>query len=165
MKPEDRITLLKDEYIMLQQFYEDVDRRCLTIKGWGVTVATATIGAGLFFSRHLFVGALASALLFWYLESFWRGLTFFFAQRIKEIEVAFRSDAWESMAPLQVYTTWTKNWNKHGNQAWRYLLRGSCRMPHLFTAGVSATLYVLYLFGIDFGRPPADAVATAGGIW
>ena len=104
MRSEDRVTLLKDEYIMLQQFYEDVDRRCLTIKGWGVTVATATIGAGLLYSRHLFLGAFAAALLFWYLEAFWRGLTFFFAQRIKKLEevAGFKGSSQHVLAGVRV---------------------------------------------------------------
>ena len=100
------------------------------------------------------MGAFAAALLFWYLEAFWRGLTFFFGQRIKKLEEMFRSDEWESTAPLQVYTTWTDAWNTHKDQTARYLFRTACRMPHMFTAAMSALLYVLYLFGIDFGKPP-----------
>jgi hypothetical protein len=164
MRQEDRIMLLKDEYVMLQQFYEDVDRRCLTIKGWGVTVATASIGAGLVYSRHLFVGALAAALLFWYLEAFYRGLTYFFAQRIKKIEKVIRNEVWETVAPLQVYSTWVAAWDEHKEQTWHYLFRSACRMPHLFTAIASAILYVLYLFGIDFGKPLGQAAKAVAGV-
>ena len=151
MKPEERIQLLKDEYVMLQQFYEDVDRRCLTIKSWSITVAIASIGAALLYSDHLYVGACAAALLFWYTEGFWRGLTYFVSQRIKRIEEALRSDAWKTTAPLQLYTVWTETYSKEGSQTWKYMLKEASRMPHVFVAAISALLYVLYLFGIDLG--------------
>ena len=34
LKDEDLRTALKDEYLLLQNQYEDFDRRSLTIKGW-----------------------------------------------------------------------------------------------------------------------------------
>ncbi len=33
MRPEDRIVALRDEYVMLEKFYEDIDHRCLIIEG------------------------------------------------------------------------------------------------------------------------------------
>ena len=37
MGTNERVTLLKDEYIFLQQMYEDIDKRGLIIKGWKIT--------------------------------------------------------------------------------------------------------------------------------
>jgi len=42
-----RVDLLKDEYVMLQNFYEDIDAKGLNIKNWSISVALASIGAGL----------------------------------------------------------------------------------------------------------------------
>ena len=47
MNSEQRAEFLKDEYIMLQQFYEDIDEKGLTIKSWSITVALAAVGAGI----------------------------------------------------------------------------------------------------------------------
>jgi hypothetical protein len=44
MDKSTKISLLKDEYILLQNFYEEFDQRLLTIKGWSVTVALGAIG-------------------------------------------------------------------------------------------------------------------------
>jgi len=46
-----RIDLLQEEYSMLQHFYENIDRKGLTIKSWAITVALAAIGTGLLFPR------------------------------------------------------------------------------------------------------------------
>ncbi|HEV7796564.1 MAG TPA: hypothetical protein VGO73_00295 [Pyrinomonadaceae bacterium] len=44
MDEKTKLPLLKDEYSMLQQFYEDFDKRILGIKGWSATIAMS--GAG-----------------------------------------------------------------------------------------------------------------------
>src|SRR2546422_10117971 len=43
-----RITLLKDEYLLLQKFYEDFDARVVTIKGWSASIGIAAIGGGFY---------------------------------------------------------------------------------------------------------------------
>jgi hypothetical protein len=45
--------LLKDEYFLLQKFYEDRDGRIVTIKGWSATVGMAALGGGFYQSRFL----------------------------------------------------------------------------------------------------------------
>lgn len=45
METKQRADLLKDEYIMLQHLYEDIDNKGLTIKNWAITAALAAIGA------------------------------------------------------------------------------------------------------------------------
>ena len=102
MDDDKRAELLKDEYIMLQQFYEEIDSKGLTIKGWSITVALATIGTGILYRREILLVGFLSALVFWYLEAHWRGLSHFFSTRIKEIETVFRSEEWKKAYPLQV---------------------------------------------------------------
>ena len=64
--------LLKDEYVMLQHFYEDIDGKGLNIKNWSITVALASIGTGLFYDRNVLLIACAAAFIFWVLEAYWR---------------------------------------------------------------------------------------------
>ena len=48
MEPNKLADLLKDEYIMLQTAYEDIDGKGLTIKNWAITVSLAIIGTSSF---------------------------------------------------------------------------------------------------------------------
>ena len=84
-----RIDLLKDEYIMLQNFYEDIDAKGLNIKNWSISVALASIGAGFIYHKNVFLLGCGTAIMFWILEAYWRGLSYFFVVRIKDIESAF----------------------------------------------------------------------------
>jgi hypothetical protein len=45
MESATKITLLRDEYLLLQNFYESFDTRIVTIRGWSATVGMAAIGA------------------------------------------------------------------------------------------------------------------------
>jgi len=148
MDKSERLAMLKDEYAMLQEFYEDIDHRGLLIKGWSVTVAIAGIGAGVVYSPFLFLGVFVAALLFWYLEGYWRGLSFFFSRRILDIEKAIRDGDWVEMDPLQIYYTWDKAYKKYGDQTWRYMFKRASLWPHLLVAVVSLGLYVLALLGL-----------------
>ncbi len=111
MIEEVRLQMITDEYVMLQGFYEDIDNRGLTIKGWSISVALAGMGAAFLYSGQLFLYVMLAALLFWYLEGYWRGLSFFFSSRILEIEAALRGDNLEKFTPLQTYKTWNQKFN------------------------------------------------------
>jgi len=91
MNEDKRADLLKDEYVMLQQFYEDIDSKGLTIKNWAITVALAAIGTGILYSKVVLLVGFVASLVFWYLEAHWRGLSYFFSVRIKNIELALLS--------------------------------------------------------------------------
>jgi hypothetical protein len=59
--------LLKDEYVMLQTLYEDMDSKGLTIKNWAITVALAIIGTSILNDKkNLLWLAFAASLMFWY---------------------------------------------------------------------------------------------------
>ena len=144
MKEETQANLLKDEYVMLQTLYEDFDSKGLTIKGWSITVALATIGTALLSNRNgLLLVAFASALVFWYLEAYWRGLAYFFAVRIQNIEEAFRTERWKEAVPLQLYSTWTETYKIKKDQTIRYMFKKSSLLPHVVIALVSLVLYFL----------------------
>ncbi|MGE5464867.1 MAG: hypothetical protein ACM3PS_16005 [Syntrophothermus sp.] len=136
-----RADLLKDEYIMLQHFYEEIDNKGLTIKGWAITVALATIGTGILYRREILLVGFLSSLVFWYLEAHWRGLSHFFSRRIKDIEKAFQSEQWKQEAPLQVYATWDEEYKNRRDQTLRYMLKQSSLLPHTVIAVVCLLIY------------------------
>ena len=148
MNQNDHASMLKDEYISLQQSLEVVDKKCLDIKGWNVTLVTVLITAGFTefkFSDILFiVGALAS-LVFWYMEASYRGLTHFTADRIKRIEEIFRKDCYDSEPPLQLYSSWEKLYEEHGSQTKNYFLKRHVVLPHLFIIVMCIILFVVKL--------------------
>jgi hypothetical protein len=143
MNEDKRADLLKDEYIMLQHFYEDIDSKGLTIKGWSITVALATIGAGIVYRKEILLVGCLAALVFWYLEAHWRGLSHFFSQRIKAIELVFQSEQWKEAVPLQVYATWSAEYKKVKDQTLKYMFKQSSYLPHVIIAAVCLLLYFL----------------------
>ncbi len=143
MNEDKRADLLKDEYIMLQQFYEEIDGKGLTIKSWAISVALAAIGAGVFYRKEVLLVGFVAALVFWYLEAYWRGLTHFFAVRIRNIESGFQSEKWKEEAPLQVYSTWSEEYKRGKDQTLKYLFKQSSFLPHVFIAVVCLLLYFL----------------------
>jgi hypothetical protein len=139
-----RAELLKDEYVMLQKFYEEIDSKGLNIKNWAISVAIAAIGTGILYHKGILLIAFFVSLVFWYLEAYWRGLSHFFAVRIQEIEDAFRKGTWEKETPLQVYSTWSKEYKKAGDQTFEYLFKQSSLLPHLVIALISLLIYFIW---------------------
>lgn len=131
MNPDKLADLLKDEYIMLQTLYEDMDSKGLTIKSWAITVALAIIGTSILNNeKNLLWLAFGTSFVFWYLEAYWRGLSHFFAVRIKNIEAALRNNTWEKELPLQVYSTWSEEYKKSKDQTFRYMFKRASFLPH-----------------------------------
>ena len=126
---------------MLQQFYEDIDSKGLTIKSWAITVALATIGAGIVQRKEILLAGFFASLMFWYLEAHWRGLSHFFAARIKEIELMFRTGDVTVETPLQVYSTWDREYKAVKDQTFKYLFKRSTALPHIVIAAITLFLY------------------------
>ena len=144
MDTKQRAEILKDEYIMLQQFYEDIDSKGLTIKSWAITVALAAIGAGIVQRKEILLAGFIASLMFWYLEAHWRGLSHFFAARIQEIERIFQKENLTTEAPLQVYSTWNREYKLVKDQTFRYLFKRSTLFPHIAIAAF--TLFLFFWF-------------------
>ena len=144
MNDDKRADLLKDEYIMLQHFYEDIDSKGLTIKNWAITVALAAIGTGILYRKEVMLVGFFASLVFWYLEGHWRGLSHFFAVRIKNIELAFRTEKWKEEVPLQVYSTWAEEYKKTKDPTLKYMFKQTSYLPHLLIAAVCLVLYFLF---------------------
>lgn len=135
--------ILKDEYVMLQQFYEEIDGKGLNIKNWSLTVALASIGAGIVYDKNVLWLTFAASIMFWVLEAYWRGLSYFFVVRIKDIENAFACGEAETTTPLQVYSTWGEAYKKQKDQTFRYMFKFSSMLPHVAIAILSLLLYFL----------------------
>lgn len=144
MDEEKRADLLKDEYIMLQNFYEDIDGKGLTIKSWAITVSLAAIGTGILYRREVLLVGFFASLVFWYLEARWRGLSYFFAVRIQDIEAAFQSGKWREEVPLQVYSTWTAKYDEVKDRTLSYLFKQTTVLPHALIAATSLILYLVF---------------------
>jgi len=144
METKQRADLLKDEYIMLQQFYEDIDNKGLTMKSWAITVALAAMGAGIVEKNDLILWAgLVASVMFWYLEAHWRGLSYFFSTRIQNIERIFQNGNLEAEVPLQVYKTWEDEYRNVGDRTIRYMFKPFTIFPHVVIAGVMVLFLIL----------------------
>jgi hypothetical protein len=143
MDKQTRANLLKDEYIMLQQFYEDIDQKGLNIKGWSITATIASFGAAMIYEhREAYLIAAGASLLFWYLEAYWRGLGYFFSRRIIQIEEAMRDEEeLEEMSPLQVYRVWSKEYDRGGGKTLRYMFKLSTMLPHVIVLIAAVVMF------------------------
>lgn len=142
MEPGKVADFLKDEYIMLQTLYEDMDTKGLTIKYWAITVALAIIGASIVMQNlNLLWLAAAASFVFWYLEAYWHGLSHFFAVRIQEIESAIQKGDLEQELPLQVYSSWSREYGQVKDQTLSYMFRRASLLPH---AMIPVFIVVLY---------------------
>jgi hypothetical protein len=115
--PED--PFLKDEYLKLQDQYEDYDRRALQIKGWISAASIAGFALGIdpnknIDDRTLLIVALFSAC-FWYLEATWKTFQYAISDRIRILEAHFRGDAEvlvKDPRPFQIYHWWFLSYSK-----------------------------------------------------
>ena len=148
MTPDQRILLLKDEYLLLQKFYEDFDARIMTIKGWSATIAIAAIGSGFIYTRFLWLFAAGASLAFWIIETFWKFFQYQYAPRLEALEKAFRDDSFSDIPPLQIYTAWYASWTARRVSVRRVAFLGIVIFPHVLTAAVGVALFLCEMSGI-----------------
>lgn len=114
LSDSERHAFLRDEYLLLQNQYEDIDRRSLTIKGWMGSGSVAALALAFNASSE---GKLAipvftalMAAVFWWHEAKWKLFQHGFAYRIRVLEAYFRNDPdrLEKAAPdpFQAYHGW-----------------------------------------------------------
>jgi hypothetical protein len=149
MDEKTKISLLKDEYSMLQQFYEDFDKRILGIKGWSATIAIAAIGGGFQYRiPYLWLFAAAASLVFWLLEAVWKRFQYLYAPRIARLEEVFREGDFDEVDPLQIYSSWFDAFEKEGWRVFSTFKMGIVSFPHLVTFIGGTILFILYLLGV-----------------
>lgn len=108
------MSLLRDEYLLIQKQYEDFDSRIITIKGWSATLGLASLGAGFEYTKYLWLVAAGISAIFWILEAIWKTFQYCYADRIELLEETFRSENFDSIHPLQIYTAWFDAFQKTG---------------------------------------------------
>ena len=129
-------SLLRDEYLKLQDQYEDFDRRSLTIKGWVSAGAAIAFANGFKTSEPFSVGAWLAigsiALCIWYLEARWKQFQYALAGRIQELEAHFRGEEPEPF-PLQMYASWFRNYRRgHGRSSlWAAARQDFVMLPYV----------------------------------
>jgi hypothetical protein len=144
MDDQTKIPLLKEEYMLLERFYEDFDARVLTIKGWSATIAIGAIGVGFYQSEFLWLFAAGASLAFWFLEALWKTFQYCHGDRIERIELAFREDRYTDIKPLQIYSSWATAWDRA--RVWRQFRGWLTSQPHALTMIIGIGLFVLQHF-------------------
>ena len=103
---------LQAEYLHLQKVIEDFDGRVITIKAWSVSFSlVAFLGAFATSRGGALLVASASALLFWFIEAYWKRYQFVYYRRCNDIERFFRGEACE-VRPMQIGATWDQEWER-----------------------------------------------------
>ncbi len=114
---EQRQTYLRDEYLFLQNQYEDYDKRSLTIKGWVTTGAVVALASSfnskglLAISIPILVGVIV--IIAWILEVYWKIFQYAFTDRIRIIEAYFRNEPdvlIKEPMPFQIYNWWYRSY-------------------------------------------------------
>jgi hypothetical protein len=143
-----KIGFLKDEYLLLQKFYEDFDARVVTIKGWSATIGLAAVGAGFYQTRFLWLFAAGAALVFWGIEAVWKSFQYMYAPRIAELEDAFRKDSFEDISPFQIYASWFEVFEESGLEIFKNLWTPIVCFPHVVTVVAGVVLFLFEAFGL-----------------
>lgn len=103
---------LRAEYLLLQNLYEDYDKRALSLKAIAGPLLGAGVAAGLKEgSAAILVATIAVALSLWLLEAIWKSFQYCLVGRIERIEAWFRNEKGATeITPFQIYAAWSEAW-------------------------------------------------------
>lgn len=137
--------LLTQEYLHLQSVIEDFDSKALTIKAWSVSFSLAALGAAYAAKTSaILLIASFSAILFWFLEAYWKTFQYAYYQRTQELEAHFAGEVTQSN-PLQIGRAWFKNWKEGGTRRLvQIMLWPHVALPHLAAAVLGLGLFVAH---------------------
>lgn len=143
---------LKDEYLKLQDQYEDYDRRALQIKGWISTAAVAGFALGIDANKKIDSSTLLIIALiagcFWYLETTWKLFQYAVADRIRLIEAHFRGDCdilITELHPFQIYNFWFRAYaGDEPLYEYEKAYRPKSRLKRLAEAGLQSFVHLPY---------------------
>jgi hypothetical protein len=103
---------LRAEYLLLQNMYEDYDKRALSLKAIAGPLLGAGVAAGLREGGDaILVATIAVALSLWLLEAIWKSFQYCLVARIELLEAWFRTENGAAViAPFQIYAAWSESW-------------------------------------------------------
>jgi hypothetical protein len=166
---EQRRNYLKDEYLLLQNQYEDYDKRSLTIKSWvsGGAIAALALAFNSSYKAVLFVPVIVGVIVavIWYLEAYWKLFQYALADRIRMIEAYFRNDPdilIKDMSPFQIYHWWFLTYTKdqpifeyerrenlrpksHSKRLWRVARQRFVCLPYLPILALCAVSLIILI--------------------
>lgn len=133
---------LQAEYLHLQKVIEDFDGRVITIKAWSISFSlVAFLGAFAAHSDGALLIASASALLFWFIEAYWKRYQFVYYRRCNDIERFFRGEV-TTIFPLQIGATWDLEWEKRSLlTVFRIMSWPNVWLPHVVIALAGGALF------------------------
>jgi len=110
----DKVSCLKEEYVYLQNQYEDFDKRALSIKGWVAGGALAALGFALKeppgkATEIACIAVACVALSIWILEANWKMFQHALRDRIRILEAFFRGQTdvlFKNPPPFQIFHWW-----------------------------------------------------------
>ena len=151
LSDQERRGFLRDEYLLLQNHYEDFDRRSLTIKGWIATGAAAALGISFSSSNRYtyFVPILVAILTaaFWYLEAYWKVFQAAIGDRIRIIEAYFRQDKLileKNPSPFQAFHQFAASYKQHPELYEKDEGRRQSKLRRLRRQAVKSYVYMPY---------------------
>jgi hypothetical protein len=148
MNIDTRIACLRDEYLFLQKTYEDFDARAITMKGWSATIGLTAIGAAFYQSPFLWPFAALASLVFWGIETTWKGFQYAYAPRIALLEKVFLTQEFDDVAPFQIYTSWFDVVERSGFRFMQHMRLGVVMFPHVIIIVAGVTLFLLEALGV-----------------
>lgn len=84
----------------------------------------------------------------WILEAIWKTFQYCYADRIELLEEAFRSEHFEGIHPLQIYTAWFEAFQKTGyfKAVGRNMKLVLVFFPHIVAVVAGPTIFLLNLY-------------------
>jgi hypothetical protein len=141
-----KIDLLKTEYFKLQDFYEASDSKAQTIKGLSATICLAAITFGFSYkSEFIWLLAALTSLVIWIIEAKWKQFQYCYADRIEQIEEAFKKNDFNEIKPLQIYSSWFKTWRKGEYKVIELMFMKIVMIPYLYAIVICLVLFIIKL--------------------
>ncbi len=169
LSPEQTANFLRDEYLLLQNQYEDYDRRSIAIKGWVSSGAIAALALGLSdtgpnpVAIHLITTTIVSMV--WYLEVRWKLFQYALSDRIRVLEAHFRQDEEvlvKDPAPFQIYHWWFRSYaNDEPIYQYEAAFRPRGRQKRLWSVAFQRFVFIPYLPIIIIALVSAIALVIA----
>ncbi len=141
-------SLLKDEYLQIEQLISNFDQRAITIKAWSVTASMSGLGASFLCHSHiLLLLASLSSIIFWSIEGCWKQFQSGHYKRGREIEKYFAGEN-DTPLPLQIAKSFVSEFNNFGiKNLWKHMRLPHVALPHILIAGVGIIIFILALNG------------------